>query len=317
MPRIIGGSAGGRRLAVPRDGTRPTTDRVREAVAGLVEARIELAGARVLDLFAGSGALGIEALSRGAAEAVFVERDASAASVIEANLQIAGGRGRVRREDVARFLAGPPTPFDLVFLDPPYDVAGTAGAAAVAALGPWLAPGALVVAERGRRSPRYRWPDGVADVMSKTYGDTVVDIGRREEHSVPEQWTTPEEVAAARERFEAELGWERPVAWGLVRRTADGPVVLRASTAGWLSGAALASVLGHRTGTAVLPVTADELGEAIALLEPAEACPGMAHPNMATWRAAREDPAGLVAVFAAAGDRSDDPAVAALLAAAG
>ena len=119
--RIVAGEYGGRRLHAPRGTrTRPTADRVREALFSMLG---DVSGARVLDLYAGSGALGIEALSRGAASAVFVERDARAAATITRNLDALGADAEVRRQDALRFLASGAGPFDLVFCDPPYDLA--------------------------------------------------------------------------------------------------------------------------------------------------------------------------------------------------
>src|ERR671914_498164 len=120
--RVIAGRYGGRRLQAPSgEATRPTSDRVREALFSVLGDRLE--GARVLDLYAGTGALGIEALSRGAAEATFVDRSAEATRTITANLDKTHltDSARVVRGDVVRFLRGPGDPVDLVFLDPPYD----------------------------------------------------------------------------------------------------------------------------------------------------------------------------------------------------
>src|SRR6202034_3343426 len=125
MTRIIGGVAGGRRIAVPPRGTRPTTDRVRESLFSIVTARLDLAGRRVLDLFAGSGSLGLEALSRGAASATFVDTARTATNSIQKNLRTFGfeTRGRLVSRDVMAALAGLGAAherFDLVFVDPPY-----------------------------------------------------------------------------------------------------------------------------------------------------------------------------------------------------
>src|SRR5690349_8850661 len=127
MTRIIAGAWGGRRLATPKGaGTRPTSDRVREGLFSSLESELGgFDGLRVLDLYAGSGALGLEALSRGAEHADFVEKDRSAAATISKNLRELGvprSRARVHVGPVARFLSEAPEPFDLVFLDPPYDV---------------------------------------------------------------------------------------------------------------------------------------------------------------------------------------------------
>src|ERR1700744_4244841 len=122
MTRVIGGVAGGRRIAVPSRGTRPTTDRVRESLFNIVTARLDLTGLAVLDLYAGSGALGLEALSRGAASALFVESDQRSAAVIAGNTETLGLAGAtLRRGVVAAVLgAGTSSPVDLVLADPPY-----------------------------------------------------------------------------------------------------------------------------------------------------------------------------------------------------
>lgn len=175
--RVVAGSAGGRRLAVPDGrGTRPTSERVREAVfSALVAARGGLAGDAVLDLFAGSGALGLEALSRGAGSAVLVESDRRAAAVARANAAALGLPARVVAGTVARHLAGPPAPVDVVFADPPYELADAALAGVLAALaGGWLRDGADVVVERSSRSPAPAWPAGLEPGRVRTYGDTAV-----------------------------------------------------------------------------------------------------------------------------------------------
>ncbi|MFW0784628.1 16S rRNA (guanine(966)-N(2))-methyltransferase RsmD [Gordonia sp. CPCC 206044] len=180
MTRIIAGEFRGRRLRVPDEGTRPTSDRVREAVFNIIDARIDLDGARVLDLYAGSGALGLEALSRGAASAEFVDSRRKATTVIAANARACGVERRVRvtARPVATQLAGDPSElFDIVFLDPPYDLdndAMSADLARVAAA--WAAPGALVVVERAIRAAVTEWPMGLRVLVSKTYGDTRVEV---------------------------------------------------------------------------------------------------------------------------------------------
>ncbi|MDO5053022.1 MAG: 23S rRNA (adenine(2030)-N(6))-methyltransferase RlmJ, partial [Pseudoclavibacter sp.] len=129
MTRIIAGAARGAALTVPRRGTRPTSDRVREALFSAVEARMRLRGARVLDLYAGSGALGLEALSRGAAAAVLVERDPAAARVLRGNARSVtarlpdGAEARIVASGVERFLDGCRERFEAVFADPPYELA--------------------------------------------------------------------------------------------------------------------------------------------------------------------------------------------------
>lgn len=181
MTRIIAGTLGGRRLAAPRgDGTRPTTDRVREAVFSRIESLMDLDGARALDLYAGSGALGLEALSRGALSVVLVEADRRTARVIEANVEGLGLRGRARvcAEKVDRVLERGPggEPFDLVLLDPPYPLTEEELTATLGLLlrEGWLAPDALVVVERSARSPEPTWPEGLSLIRSRSYGETAV-----------------------------------------------------------------------------------------------------------------------------------------------
>jgi len=165
---------------VPRTGTRPTTDRVRESLFNVLTTRIELDGASVLDLYAGSGALGLEALSRGAASAVFVESDQKAAGIIAKNIAALGVAGAtVRRGAVAAVVAGgSERPVDLVLADPPYDVAATEIEAVLPALntGGWTAPGTVVIVERATAGPPLRWPDGWQVWPSRTYGDTRLEL---------------------------------------------------------------------------------------------------------------------------------------------
>jgi 16S rRNA (guanine966-N2)-methyltransferase len=184
--RIVAGVAGGRRLAVPPRGTRPTSDRVREAVFSALQARRDLAGARVLDLYAGSGALGLEALSRGAAYVRFVESDYRAAEVIRRNVEALGLGGpggsavQVSTRDVPAVLGGgPDQPYDVVLADPPYALTDDALSAVLSALisGGWLAPAALIVVERAARALPPAWPDGVSELTNRRYGDTAVYYG--------------------------------------------------------------------------------------------------------------------------------------------
>jgi 16S rRNA (guanine966-N2)-methyltransferase len=175
--RVIAGEAGGRRLATPA-GARPTTDRVKESVFSALGPD-RLAGARVLDLYAGSGALAIESLSRGAAEAVLVERDAGARRVIEANLEATGLaiRARVRPGAVVAVLSGPAEgSFDLVLCDPPYDLPDGELEVVLARLvtGGWLAPGATVVVERAGTAAVPALPPGWRSTWERRYGDTLV-----------------------------------------------------------------------------------------------------------------------------------------------
>jgi 16S rRNA (guanine966-N2)-methyltransferase len=181
VTRIIAGRAGGRRLAVPPSGTRPTADRVREALFSALTADPGLDGAAVLDLCAGSGALGLEALSRGAAHALFVESDRRAAGVLRRNVAAAGLPGaEVRTATAAAVLAAPaPRAYDVVLADPPYAVGDAEVARWLAAAGAhgWLAPDALVVVERARGAA-FPWPAPLAAVRERRYGDTVLHTGR-------------------------------------------------------------------------------------------------------------------------------------------
>lgn len=188
MPRIVAGAARGRRLVAPAgEATRPTADRVREAMFSTIESLTgPLRGRRVLDLYAGSGALGLEALSRGADHALLVEVDRRAVRAIRANAASVGCPGaEVREQDVARALAVPPDRgYHLVLADPPYLLRQDALAAVLALLvagGPghgWLAPAALVVLERPTGSGPPPWPDGLAAVRDRRYGGTTLWYGR-------------------------------------------------------------------------------------------------------------------------------------------
>lgn len=178
MTRIVAGTAGGRRLSVPPRGARPTTDRVREALFNVLAARLDFDGLRVLDLYAGSGALGLEALSRGAASVLFVEDDRRAAEVIAGNVAVVGLPGAtVRRGQVATVLAAGGAPVDLVFADPPYDVPTPEVDAVLAALdrGGWVAPGGVVVVERPVRAAPLAWPEGWTVWPQRRYGDTRIE----------------------------------------------------------------------------------------------------------------------------------------------
>lgn len=181
--RIVAGQAKGRRLATPAGATRPTSDRAREGLFSSLGALLELDGARVLDLFAGTGAVGLEALSRGAAEAVFVESDRAAAEVLRRNLRDVGlPGGRIMRRAVAAVLAEPPGgPFDLVFADPPYALADDVLAEMLTTLvgKGWLADDAVVVVERSARGPEFRWPEGIEALHNRRYGEGVLWYGRR------------------------------------------------------------------------------------------------------------------------------------------
>jgi 16S rRNA (guanine966-N2)-methyltransferase len=183
MTRIVAGRARGRRLEVPAgDGTRPTADRVREAMFSSIQSAFgAFAGLRVLDLYAGSGALGLEALSRGAGEVVLVESDPAAAATITANIEAVGLIGAtLRRGAVEQVLAGPPPRFfDLVLADPPYAMSSedVSGVLALLLAG-WLAPDALVVVERPSRGEALSWPAGLVAERERKYGETMVRYGR-------------------------------------------------------------------------------------------------------------------------------------------
>ena len=163
---------------MPPRGTRPTSDRVREAVFSALQSRLDFDDLAVLDLYAGSGALGFEALSRGAGRAVLVDADAKAVAVINQNARAVGLPGATAHRRTARtFLELPGEAFDLVFLDPPYDVPAATVDGDVAALAAgWLAPGAHVVVERSARTPATTWPEGFDLDMSRDYGETRVEI---------------------------------------------------------------------------------------------------------------------------------------------
>lgn len=195
MTRIIAGFAGSLALAVPGAGTRPTSDRVREAIFSALESRDAIRGARVLDLYAGSGALGLEAASRGAASVTLVERNAAAVRVCRENAE------RVRRnapkagvpdigtpeivvvhQAVQAFLDARPATddgqnagaWDLILLDPPYELGDDELLAALRALVPILARDAVVLLERGARSRELAWPPPLHLDRSKSYGDTTL-----------------------------------------------------------------------------------------------------------------------------------------------
>jgi 16S rRNA (guanine966-N2)-methyltransferase len=185
VTRIIAGAARGRRLAVPKGTvTRPTSDRAREGLFATVAAiHGPLHGARVLDLFAGSGAVGLEALSRGATRVVFVESDARVARVIRANVAVVAlPGGEVVCDRVERFLRrgpGDEPAVDLVVADPPYAASGaevTEMLAALAGRG-WLKPGALVAVERATRSGAVAWPGGYIPDRSRRYGEATFWYG--------------------------------------------------------------------------------------------------------------------------------------------
>jgi 16S rRNA (guanine966-N2)-methyltransferase len=168
---------------VPRTGTRPTTDRVRESLFNVLASRIDFRDTSVLDLYAGSGALGLEALSRGAASAVFVESNHRAAAVIAKNIASLGVTAAVRRGPVVAVLTGgADRPVDLVFADPPYEVPAAEIEELLVALvtGGWATAGTVVVVERGTAGPELAWPDGWEPWPSRRYGDTRIELARRQ-----------------------------------------------------------------------------------------------------------------------------------------
>jgi 16S rRNA (guanine966-N2)-methyltransferase len=173
--RVIAGRHGGRRLQAPAGAaTRPTADRVREALFSVLGARVE--GARVLDLFAGSGALGLEALSRGAVEATFVDSAPAAVRAVRSNLEALGASAEVRRADARAFLRGARAAarhYDLVFLDPPYRLSAHLGRELSDALPAVLAPGAVVVSESERRATLDL---ELPLIDERRYGDTIIRI---------------------------------------------------------------------------------------------------------------------------------------------
>lgn len=174
MTRIVAGVAGGRRLAVPPKGTRPTSERVREALFSAVEAAVDLRGARVLDLYAGSGALGLEALSRGAGSATFVESDRGALAVLEKNIAALGLPGaQVRKGTVGAVLAaGTSTPHDLVLADPPYELVDLIEVLVALTTHGWTGPNSVVIVERARRGGAPDWPEPLLPMKVRRYGDT-------------------------------------------------------------------------------------------------------------------------------------------------
>jgi 16S rRNA (guanine(966)-N(2))-methyltransferase RsmD len=174
--RVVAGRFGGRSLVAPRGrAVRPTSDRVREALFSILGPD-SVEGARVLDLFAGSGALGIEALSRGAGEVSFVDSSGAAVAAVRRNLAALEVEPEVRRQDALAYLRSASRDarlYDLVFLDPPYRHASALGPQLSIALGPVLAPGARVVAESDRRA---RLELDLPLLDERRYGDTLIRI---------------------------------------------------------------------------------------------------------------------------------------------
>ena len=182
MTRLISGVAGGRRLKVPPSGVRPTGDRAREGLFNSLGTLLDLDGATVLDLYAGSGALGLEALSRGAAEVVFVENGPRVLPVLRGNLAAVGlPGGRVLSGSVPTVVAGPsPARFDLVLADPPYatPLPEVLGVLEALVAGEWLAPEAVVVVERSSREAPFAWPTPLRGLRERRYGEAVLRYGR-------------------------------------------------------------------------------------------------------------------------------------------
>lgn len=182
MPRIIAGRAGGLTLrSVPGDGTRPTTDRTREALFSWLASRGWLEGTAVVDLFAGSGALGAEAASRGAERVLLVERDRRAAAVCRHNAELLNTRLgrpviRVQAAAVDRVLDSPAGsgPWDLVLADPPYPLEGAALTGTLERVVAVMAPGGLLVLERSSRSVEPDWPAGLEPLEQRAYGETTL-----------------------------------------------------------------------------------------------------------------------------------------------
>ena len=207
MTRIVAGTHRGRRVEVPRGtATRPTADRAREGMFSSLQSLVDLEGARFLDLYAGSGALGLEALSRGAAHATLVESDERVLAVLRGNAERLGLPAEVVALPVERFLAGQPSPddrplddrppddrppydrppydrppydrppYDVVVLDPPYELDADP---VLVTLLPWLAEDGVVVVERRTKGAPPTWPEGLAGVRSRTYGEATLWYGSR------------------------------------------------------------------------------------------------------------------------------------------
>jgi 16S rRNA (guanine966-N2)-methyltransferase len=185
MARIVAGVAGGRTIAVPRGrGTRPTAERTREALFSSLDRWVELRGARVLDLYAGSGAIGLEAASRGAEHVLSVESDRAALEVLRANVTTVALAGvEVSPVPVERLCVGPPArgPYDIVFADPPYALESAALSDVVRQLERhgWLAADAVVVLERSSRDQPWIWPAPLVALRERRYGEGTLWYGRR------------------------------------------------------------------------------------------------------------------------------------------
>jgi 16S rRNA (guanine966-N2)-methyltransferase len=184
VTRIVAGAAGGRQLRVPPgSATRPTSDRAREGLFSTLTSLVgDLTGRAFLDLYAGSGAVGLEALSRGAAHVLLVESAPKAVRTLRDNVAALGLPGAVvRGEPVARALTGqPPAAYDVAFADPPYATPADDVVAVVDRLvtGGWLAPDAVVAVERASRDEPWRWPPGIIPVRERRYGEATIWYGR-------------------------------------------------------------------------------------------------------------------------------------------
>jgi 16S rRNA (guanine966-N2)-methyltransferase len=184
VTRIVAGTAKGRRLVVPQRGTRPTSDRAREAMFSSLAGLVDLEGIRVLDLFAGTGAVGLEALSRGAAAVCFVESDRAVCEILRRNVEAVGLPGaEIHQRPAAAYLlgAGADEPFDLVFADPPYAFGDAPLGVLLTTLAAprWLADSAIVVVERSARGGEPQWPESIETIKQKRYGEGVLWYGRR------------------------------------------------------------------------------------------------------------------------------------------
>ena len=204
MTRIVAGSAKGRTLAVPKSGTRPTSERVREALFSRLDHMNVLEGATVLDLFAGTGALGLEALSRGAARATLVEKASAAARVASANVRATGLPARVVTADVRAYLGARSGEAltgenDLVFIDPPYDIPEGDMTTVLSALAPWVGPDSLIVVERSIRAPAPTWPPFLVLEDTRAWGETVAYFAGPPlpEEDAEEPAHAPEEATAS------------------------------------------------------------------------------------------------------------------------
>jgi 16S rRNA (guanine966-N2)-methyltransferase len=182
MTRLISGTAGGRRLKVPKSGVRPTGDKAREALFNALSHLTDLHGAAVLDLYAGSGALGLEALSRGAATVLFVESAPAVLPVLKENLAAVGlPGGRIVAGSVPTVVGRtPPGRFDLVLADPPYatPVEEVLGVLRALVDGDWLAPEAVLVVERSSREEPWEWPTPLTGLRDRRYGEAQLRYGR-------------------------------------------------------------------------------------------------------------------------------------------